>query len=212
MMVSMKKLLSEFFRVVTILIIVICALGMVPFTKDSRLYQWTKAHIGKKDISLKYKVYTLDEVKKFFRTNLIKKGFLPVFISIQNDSDLEVHFSPDQMNVPHASAKKISKLAHKSFIGKMLAYNIASFFFMPISIIGTVDGIRHWQANRTIDKIYAAREAVEQWISPHETYRGVIFIPLKQLKERLNNLTVTLTDLESKEALEIVGKPAESDA
>ena len=74
------------------------------------------------------KAYTPEESTKFLNKNLLRKGYQPVQITIQNNSSQEYSLSSGSVGLPTASPSKVTMKLMQSAIPRGIAFRIASFF------------------------------------------------------------------------------------
>ena len=96
------------------------------------------------------KAYTSEESQKYLRKDLLRRGYQPVQITIQNNSAEEFSLSTGSVDLPTAEPSKIaSKLLH-STIPRSIVLRVASLFFWPLAIPTTVDSMITLKSYKTI--------------------------------------------------------------
>ncbi len=156
------------------------------------------------------KTYTPGESRSFLQRNLIKSGYQPIQITVQNNTSNSYNLSAEGISMPTASAGKVAGSVSKKALPRGIALKIASLLFWPFMIPSTIDGIITLKTHISLHKDFSAKSVKEKQeiVAPYSTYNRVIFVPLKQLKD---TLTVTLIDQDSDEHLSFISPVTKSD-
>ncbi len=137
------------------------------------------------------KAYNKADCKRYLDRNVISKGYQPVQIFIQNNSDKNYHFSPDRISMPYATSDEVAEKVHTSTVARVTAYGVASFFVFPLIIPAIVDGLKSSEANASLDNDFAAKTARDQVIYKHSHFNKLIFVPVSSYQPYFN---ITLVD------------------
>lgn len=140
------------------------------------------------------KAMTPDESKRNFGHDLISRGVQPLQLTIQNNTANEYSLCPSSVDLPRIDASKVAFKITKSAIPRAIAYKIASFFFWPLMIPSTIDGIRVMSHHQKVKKDLKAKSMRDEVVAPYSTFNRVLFVPQKEFQETFK---VTLIDLES---------------
>lgn len=141
------------------------------------------------------------ECKHYLDRDLIKKGYQPVLMTFNNNSDRYLTLSKENFSLPCASADEVAKTVHTNTTGRAVGYGVAAFVCMPLIIptiaFGTsaiVDGIGSSEANHELDADFAHKALQNQIIAPRGTVSGLVFVPTCEFSE---NFSLTLLDQET---------------
>ncbi|MBI2742462.1 MAG: hypothetical protein HYX48_00900 [Chlamydiales bacterium] len=157
----------------------------------------TQAPEASSDLLITAKTLTKAECKQYFDRDVIKKGYQPVQLYIQNDSDKSFSFSPDRVGLTCARSEEVARKVHTSTLGRAAGYGAAALFLWPMAIPAVVDGIKSSQANEALDRDFSAKTAMDQTIQPHAHFNKVLFIPANEYKSTFD---LVLIDLKSGDA------------
>jgi hypothetical protein len=147
------------------------------------------------------KVMTPEESKRNFGHDLISRGVKPLHVTIQNNTSNEYSLCPSSVDLPRIDASKVAFKITKSTIPRAIGYKIASFFFWPLMIPGTIDSIRVMAHHKKIKKDMKGKSMREEVVAPYSTFNRVLFVPEEKF---LETFKVTLIDLETLQAEEFM--------
>lgn len=143
------------------------------------------------------KTFDRMDCKKFLDRDVIAKGYQPIQLYIQNNSDHDYSFSLSRVDLPHATQEEVASRVHTSTIGRALGYGIPGLIVLwPLIIPAVVDGIKSSQANEALDSDFSAKIARDQTIKPYSHFNKIIFVPVRDFEE---SFQVTLIDMGSNE-------------
>jgi hypothetical protein len=137
------------------------------------------------------KAYDKADCKRYLDRNVISKGYQPVQIYIQNNSDKNYVFSMDRVSLPCARADEVAETVHTSTVGRIVGYGLGALVLWPLVIPAIVDGLKSSEANASLDNDFAAKTAREQVIYKHSHLNKLIFVPLSDYQQNFN---ITLMD------------------
>ena len=148
------------------------------------------------DVTLACRALTKKECEKYFDRDIIGNGYQPLLITIVNDSDKEILFSPEGLSVPVCSPEEVAEKCHTSTAGRATAYGVGALFLWPLAVPAIVDGVKSHEANVQLDKDFDEKYLDERVIDPHSTHNGIIFISNAEYQE---SFTLKLIDRETKQ-------------
>ena len=122
------------------------------------------------------KKFTSEDSKKYFDRDVIRKGYQPVQISIDNHSDRPVLFSSTRVSLPCANPDDVAREVHTSTVGRVFAWGIPSLIVWPLLIPAIVDGIGSSNANKELDTDFSAKALNEVVVQPMSFCEGILFI------------------------------------
>lgn len=154
------------------------------------------------------KKYSTGESKEYLDRNLIRHGYQPIQVTVENNTTRSYALSQDGISQPCASPGKVANSVSKKALPRSIGLKIASFFFWPLMIPSTIDGIFMLKTHAQMKKNYSAKAVKEESeeIAPYTTVSRVLFIPKKEVKD---SLTVTLNSQDQSEAFSFTSLLAE---
>ena len=194
----MKQLL---FRVLIITVGTLI-LGCASYRPDSlpRLDAEFAPYVEEIDqVTVAAKKLTNAECKKYLDRDVIIKGYQPILVSIDNQSESAIVFSPNRVSLPCADPDDVARRVHTSTAGRVVAWGIPGLFLWPLLIPAVVDGIGSSNANRDLDADFSAKSLGETIIQPKSAHEGLLFIPTEAFTP---SFELTLLERDSKRQLE----------
>ncbi|MBI2743245.1 MAG: hypothetical protein HYX48_04935 [Chlamydiales bacterium] len=154
--------------------------------------------VESKGLTVTAKRYTSSESSDYLDQNLLKLGYQPIQITIQNNTSTTYELSRDGISLPTASPNRVALSISAKSLPRSIGLRVASMFFWPFMIPSTLDSIATMKTHYRIHKDYTAKSVKEkdEAIAPYSVFHRVIFVPKKGLKE---TLTVTLLPKEDRE-------------
>ena len=143
------------------------------------------------DVTLAAKTFTLQDCKKYLDRDVLEEGYVPIQITIINQSNKQYIFSPSMINMPSATPDQVAVLVETSTVGRATSYGVGALFWRPLAIPAVVDGVKSHEANEELDKDYATKDLGNEVIQPYSTLNGLIFVPKESYK---SNLSLTIAD------------------
>lgn len=142
---------------------------------------------------------TPDDSKRNFGHDLVSRNVQPIHLTIQNNTSNEYSLCPSSVDLPRIEANKIAFKVTKSAIPRAIAYKVASLFFWPLMIPGTIDSIRVLNHYNKLKKDLLAKSMKEEVVAPYSIFNRVLFVPKDKFQE---SFKVTLIDIETLQATE----------
>lgn len=143
-------------------------------------------------VKIACRAFTKADCEKFLDRDVIKKGYQPVQLYVQNDSDSVYLFSLSRLSLPCAPPEEVADKVHTSTVGRAVGYGAAALVATPIfAIPAIVDGIKSSKANASLDRDYSTKVAKDQMVYPHSHMNSLLFVPASSFQ---NTVTVTLID------------------
>ena len=110
---------------------------------------------------------------------MISEGYRAIQLTIRNNTNDSLYFSPQNFNVPIAPVNEVASKAHTSTAGRVVAWGVGGLIIWPLLIPAVYDGIKSSEANDSLDADYEAKALREHTIQPQSMFNGVVFIPQK---------------------------------
>ncbi len=158
------------------------------------------------NVTLAAKALSKEECKKYFDRDIIGNGYQPVIMTIINDTNKHILFSPEGVSLPVSSPEEVAEKVHTSTAGRATAYGVGALFLWPLLVPAIVDGVKSSQANTQLDRDFSEKNIGQMVINPYSTHNGVIFISNEEYQE---SFTVKLVDRETRQKLEYYVKGLE---
>lgn len=131
------------------------------------------------DVLVSWKKFDRIDCKRYLGRDVIAEGYMPIQITIRNNSQDSLYFSPQNFNIPLAAANEVASKAHTNTAGRVIGWGIGSLFLFPLVIPAVYDGLKSSAANDSLDADYEAKALREHTIHPHSVFNGVVFVPHK---------------------------------
>jgi hypothetical protein len=148
------------------------------------------------DILVGAKAFDKADCKKYLDRDVISKGYQPVQLYIQNNSDKDYIFSLNRVSVPSARPEEVADKVHTSTVGRAAGYGAAAWFtFGILAVPAIVDGVKSANANDSLDSDFSAKVARDQLILKHSHFNKLLFVPVNEYQQ---TFSITLIEQESK--------------
>lgn len=144
------------------------------------------------DVLVSWKAFDKHDCQTYLDRDVISEGYLPVQLTIRNNSTDPMYLSPNNFNPPLSSANQVANTVHTNTSGRIVAWGLPGLFFFPLLIPAFVDGIKSNNANEALDADYATKALSEQTIQPHSSFNGVVFIPKENAVQKIEMFLVNL--------------------
>ncbi len=154
--------------------------------------------IENNSICFGYHIFDKSDCKKYLDRDVITKGYQPIHISITNNSNSSVYFSPKNITLPIIDAYEVSQKAHTNTVGRAVGYGITGLFIWPFLIPAVVDGIGSHEANDKLDVDFDRKVLRDQTINPNASINGLVFVPVES---NISDFQITLTDSKTLETI-----------
>jgi len=163
----------------------------------SKLSPQTAAYSEQKEnITVSCKAFTKQDCERYLDRDVIAKGFQPIQITIENDSDHAIIFSKNNVSLPCADVSYVAEQVHTSTVARATAYGVGALFLWPLAIPAIVDGVKSSNANDALNRDFASKTTDQQLIPAHSTLNGLVFIPIESFYKYFS---MTLVDKSTKE-------------
>ena len=137
------------------------------------------------NVLVSWKAYDKEDCEKYLDRNVLSKGFIPLQLTIRNNTGDPMHLSPNNFSIPISSPGEVANKVHTSTGGRVAAWGVGGLVFFPLLVPAIVDGFKSAEANEALDADYMAKAMKEQAIEPHSTFNGVVFIPKEYENQRI---------------------------
>ncbi len=155
----------------------------------------SSSSVKKSDVFITAKTYDKTDCKRYLDRDVISKGYQPIQLYIQNNSDRSYSFSLNRIDLPYARQEEVARKVHTSTVGRILGYGVpGAIILWPLIIPAVVDGIKSSEANEALDYDFSSKIARDQTINPHTYFNKIIFVPVSDFQHSFN---VTLIDQDS---------------
>ncbi len=142
------------------------------------------------------KAFNKADCKKYLDRDVIKEGYQPIQLYIQNSSDKSYSFSLSRISLACARPEEVAEKVHTSTVGRAAGYGAAAVFSCGLlAIPAVIDGVKSSQANESLDNDFSLKTASDTIIYPYCNMNKLIFVNRDEYQPSFN---VTLIDTESK--------------
>ena len=144
------------------------------------------------NVLVSWKAFDKEDCKTYLDRDVISEGYVPVQVTIRNNSNDPMYFSPTNFSTPVSSPDEVAYKVHTSTGGRIAAWGIGGLIFFPLLIPAVVDGVGSANANDALDADYAAKTLKEHTIQPNSLFNGVVFIPQQYAEEKIEMFLVNM--------------------
>ena len=127
-------------------------------------------------VKLSIKALDAEESKRYLKKDLLDMGYQPVQLTVENGSSDPYLFSQGSVGLPTVEGSQIAKTILKASIPRSIAFKIAGFFFWPISIPSTIDGILTNKSYRKLKKQLSSKSVRTEVVAPYSSVHRVFFV------------------------------------
>ena len=145
------------------------------------------------NVLVSWKAFDKEDCRTYLDRDVISEGYIPVQMTIRNDSKDPMYFSPTNFSTPVSSPDEVAHKVHTSTGGRIAAWGIGGLIFFPLLIPAVVDGVGSANANDALDADYATKSVKEQTIQPHSVFNGIVFIPRQYANQKIEMFLVNQT-------------------
>ena len=150
-----------------------------------------------KSLSFEYKIFTVDDCKKYLGRNVIAKGYQPIHITFVNNTNRYITISHKNFSFPCARVQEVAEAVHTNTTARAIGYGVTSLLLWPFIIPAIVDSIGSEKANEKLNVDFAYKVLRNQIVKPNSTVSGIVFAVCDDFDE---NFTITIIDNQSKKA------------
>lgn len=149
-------------------------------------------------VHISAKLYDAEESKAYLDRDLLRVGFRPIQITIQNNTPHVYALSTKSTPEGFTEGRQIAKYVTLSAVPRAIALKVASIFFWPFMIPSAFDTILTFKAHQKMKKDYHAKSVkeTEEWILPYSTVHRVLFLASK---EPIENFPLLLKEQQTKQ-------------
>ena len=147
-------------------------------------------------LQVRARAYTTEESRYFLKHNLVGNGVQPIEITVENHSDRKYSLCPSSLDISQLSAQDAVSRVFRSTIPRQIALKVIGFFFWPVSIPGTIDGLYIHASRKKLTANYLAKGLKKEGetVLEYTTFHRVIFVPKKEMASAI---TFDLIDLDT---------------
>lgn len=162
---------------------------------SSEIFSQSSTPATKAGVVIAARAFNAVDCRRYFDRDVLKKGYQPVQLHIQNNSDKSYLFSLNSISLPCARSEEVAEKVHTCTIGRILGYGIPGLIVAwPLVIPAIIDGIKSSEANEQLDNDFASKTARDQVILPHSYLNKIMFVPIEEYQPVF---TITMIDQES---------------
>lgn len=138
------------------------------------------------EVQIVARAFDRDDCSTYLDRDVVKKGYQPVQLFIQNNSDKNFLFSLNRISLPCARPEEVADKVHTSTVGRVVGYGAGALIFWPLVIPAIIDGIKSSDANDALDSDFVAKTAKDQVIYAHSHVNTLIFVPVSSYQPTFN--------------------------
>lgn len=137
------------------------------------------------NVLVSWKAFDKKDCERYLDRNVLSEGYVPVQLTIRNNTNDPMYLNPNNFSIPVSSPNEVANKVHTSTGGRIAAWGVGGLIFFPLIVPAVVDGFKSANANKALDADYTTKAIREQTIQPHSSFNGVVFIPKKYAKEKI---------------------------
>lgn len=142
------------------------------------------------NVLVSWKAFDKKDCETYLDRNVLSEGYIPIQLTIRNNSTDPMYLSPDNFSTPVSSSDEVARKVHTSTGGRIAAWGIGGLIFFPLLVPAVVDGFGSAKANDSLDADYKAKTLKEHTIQPHSSFNGVVFIPKQYADQKIQMFLV----------------------
>ncbi|MBS0615582.1 MAG: hypothetical protein JSR58_03400 [Verrucomicrobia bacterium] len=149
-------------------------------------------------LELAAKVYSSEDSKEYLHRDLIAQGFIPVEVSINNNTGKSYAISGASVPMSCATPSQVAWSITKKSLPRSIGLKIASFFFWPFMIPSTIDSIHGYKSHRSMVKDLTAKTLKEkdEVIPPYAAVKRIIYVKKDSMR---NDFSFSLQEVGGKD-------------
>jgi hypothetical protein len=128
-----------------------------------------------------WKIFNKQDCNTYLGRDVIAEGYVPVQMTITNNSSDPMFLSTGNFNIPLAPTQQVADKVHTSTAGRVAAWGAGGLIVWPLLIPAVYDGIKSSEANKALDEDYHSKTLTECTIRSRSSFNGVVFIPKEQI-------------------------------
>ncbi len=137
---------------------------------------------SEKNVAVSWKTFDRNESELYLGRDVAAEGYVPVQVTIWNNSSDPLYLNPLQFNIVLPSPSEVAGKVHTSTAGRVVGWGVPGLFLWPFLIPAVYDGIQSSHANSALDADYQEKAIKEKTIQPKTHFNGVIFVPKEKAK------------------------------
>lgn len=138
------------------------------------------------NVLVSWKAFDKNDCDTYLDRDVLAEGYVPVQLTIRNNSNDPMFFSPDNFSTPISSPNEVANKVHTSTGGRIAAWGVGGLIFFPLLVPAVVDGFKSANANDALDADYREKALKEHTIQPHSSFNGVVFIPAHYADQKIH--------------------------
>jgi len=155
---------------------------------------------SQKGVQISTKLYTETDSKNYLSYNLLGMGYTPIEVTIRNHTANSYAISAASVPLACATSSDVAWSMTKKKMPGSIGLKIASFFFWPLMIPSTIEGIHTFKTHRSFAKDLEAKTLKEkdEIIPPYATVTRILYVKKDGFQE---TFSVALQEVDAKELL-----------
>lgn len=142
------------------------------------------------NVLVTWKIFNDQDSKIYLGRDLISEGYIPIQMTIRNNSADPMYLHPHNFSVPLPPINEVANKMHTSTAARVTGWGVPGLILWPLLVPAIYDGIKSKEANAALDADYFAKAIKEQTIQPHSSFNGVLFLPKQMAKQPLEMFLV----------------------
>ncbi|MBS0615883.1 MAG: hypothetical protein JSR58_04960 [Verrucomicrobia bacterium] len=132
------------------------------------------------------KAFDKSDCKRYLDRDVIREGYQPVQLYIENPSEKNYVFALSRVGLPLARSEEVAERVHTSTVGRAVGYGVGGLFLWPLLIPAVVDGIKSSDANQQLDRDFMAKTAKDQVLTARSHMNTIVFVPREAYQSKFS--------------------------
>jgi len=147
-------------------------------------------------VHISAKAYDSKESKTYLNRDLIAKGYIPVQVTIQNNTAKKFLLSRKGVDLSHATVTNVTHSVNRNYIPRSIGFKVAAIFFWPFLIPSTIDTIITLKSHCHMKRDYFAKSIKDQEeaILPYSSVHRILFVRSERFSD---SFTLHLRDYQT---------------
>ncbi len=147
-------------------------------------------------LSVIAKAFNKKDCKRYLDRDVLAEGYQPVQLYIKNSSGKPYLFTINRISLPVADVEDVAEKVYTSTAGRVAGYTAGALLIWPLFIPAIIDGVKSYQANKSLNKDFSSKAAEDKTIEAHSQMNSILFVPIQGYQD---TFSITLIDTETKQ-------------
>lgn len=160
-----------------------CCTYLIYSSRRSTKSQNSQKQLKSQGIQIHCKNFTKEECVGYLGRDVISAGYKPIKITIENNTDRNLKFSPSDISLKTVQADVVAKKVYYNTTGRATGWGIAGLIMPILWVPGIVHSASSYKANQKLSDNFSAKSATDRNIAPKSSIEGLIFVAIEDYKD-----------------------------